>query len=99
MFFKSWGENITSGMGIGLVTGFFVIVVALLSFVITVALGQLWIVGVIIGAVGISLVIACGNAAEQVAVTALYLYSKNGQMPQIYQELGMTQFHMGPVNA
>ena len=95
MFFKSWGENITSGMGIGLVTGFFVIVIALLSFVITVALGQLWIVGVIIGAVGISLVIACGNAAEQVAVTALYLYSKNGQMPQLYQELGMTQFHMG----
>jgi hypothetical protein len=94
MFYKSWGENITSGMGIGLITGFFVIVIALLSFVMIVALGPLWIVGVVIGALGISLAIAWGNAAEQVAVTALYLYSKNGEMPQIYQDLGMKQFHM-----
>ena len=94
MFYKSWGENITSGMGIGLITGFFVIVIAVLSFGMMIVLGPLWFVGLIIGALGISLAIAWGNAAEQVAVTALYLYSKNGEMPQIYQDLGMKQFHM-----
>ena len=94
MFYKSWGENITSGMGIGLITGFFVIVIALLSFALMFVLGPLWFVGLIIGALGISLAIAWGNAAEQVAVTALYLYSKNGVMPQLYQDLGMKQFHM-----
>ena len=94
MFYKSWGENITSGMGIGLITGFFVIVIAVLTFGMMIVLGPLWFVGLIIGALGISLAIAWGNAAEQVAVTALYLYSKNGVMPQIYQDLGMKQFHM-----
>jgi hypothetical protein len=94
MFYKSWGENITSGMGIGLITGFFVIVIAVLTFGMMIVLGPLWFVGLIIGALGISLAIAWGNAAEQVAVTALYLYSKNGEMPQIYQDLGMKQFHM-----
>jgi hypothetical protein len=94
MFYKSWGENITSGMGIGLITGFFVIVIAVLTFGMMIVLGPLWFVGLIIGALGISLAIAWGNAAEQVAVTALYLYSKNGEMPQIYQDLGMTQFHI-----
>jgi hypothetical protein len=60
-----------------------------------VALGPFWYIGIAIGALGIATALAWMNAAEQVAVTALYLYSKNGEMPEIYRELGMNQFHMG----
>ena len=94
MFYKSWGENITSGLGIGLIGGFFVVLIAILTFVMAVALGPLWFIGVGIGAIGIAITVAWTNAAEQVAVTALYLYSKNGEMPEIYRNLGMNQFHM-----
>ena len=94
MFYKSWGENITSGLGIGLIGGFFVVLIAILTFVMAVALGPLWFIGVGIGAIGIAITLAWTNAAEQVAVTALYLYSKNGEMPEIYRNLGMNQFHM-----
>jgi hypothetical protein len=96
MFFKSWGENITSGLGIGLIGGFFVVVIAIITFGMMVALGPLGFIGLGIGAIGIATAIAWTNAAEQVAVTALYLYSKNGEMPEIYRDLGMNQFHMDP---
>tara|TARA_B110000444_G_scaffold55433_1_gene51647 strand:+ start:623 stop:1486 length:864 start_codon:yes stop_codon:yes gene_type:complete len=99
MFFKSWGENITSGLGIGIIGFFFIAVIAILTFGMAVALGPLWFIGVGFGAVGIAVAIAWTNAAEQVAVTALYLYSKNGEMPEIYQNLGMKHFHMDPSTA
>jgi len=99
MFSKSWGENITSGLGIGIIGGFFVVVMALLTVGMMVAFGPFWYVGLVIGGIGIATALAWTNAAEQVAVTALYLYSKNGEMPQIYQELGMNQFHMGSTTA
>jgi hypothetical protein len=95
MFHKSWGENITSGLGIGLIGGFFVIMIAIITYVLMIALGPLWFVGLAIGICGIAIAIAWTNAAEQVAVTALYLYSKNGVMPQIYQDLGLNEFQMG----
>ncbi len=99
MFHKSWGENITSGLGIGLIGGFFVVVIVILTFVLMSVLGPLWYVGLALGVCGVAIAIAWTNAAEQVAVTALYLYSKNGVMPQIYQDLGMTQFQMGSTTA
>ena len=99
MFFKSWGENITSGLGIGIIGFFFIAVIAILTFGMAVALGPLWFIGVGFGAIGIAVAIAWTNAAEQVAVTALYLYSKNGEMPEIYQNLGMKHFHMDPSTA
>ena len=99
MFFKSWGENITSGLGIGLIGGFFIIMIAILTFVLMSVLGPLWYIGLAVGVIGIAIALAWTNAAEQVAVTALYLYSKNGEMPQIYQDLGMTNFQMGSPTA
>jgi len=99
MFFKSWGENITSGLGIGLIGGFFIIMIAILAFVLMSVLGPLWYIGLAVGVIGIAIALAWTNAAEQVAVTALYLYSKNGEMPQIYQDLGMTNFQMGSPTA
>ena len=41
------------------------------------------------GAIAIGLLIAWTNAAEQVAVVALYRYAKDGQMPKMYQDQGM----------
>ena len=99
MFFKTWGENITSGLGIGLIGGFFVVLIAIVSFGMMIALGPLWYIGLGIGVVGVSIALAWTNAAEQVAVTALYLYSKNGEMPEIYQNFGMNHFHMDPTAA
>ena len=96
LFHNSWGENITSGLGIGLIGVFFVALIAIFTIVMAVALGPLWYIGVGIGAIGIAIALAWTNAAEQVAVTALYLYSKNGEMPEIYQNMGMNQFHMDP---
>lgn len=96
LFHKSWGENITSGLGINFIGGFFVVLIGILTFVMALALGPLWYIGVGIGAIGIAIALTWTNAAEQVAVTALYLYSKNGKMPEIYQNLGMNQFHMDP---
>jgi hypothetical protein len=94
MFQKSWGENITSGLGIGLIGFFFIAVIAIVTFGIMTVLGPLWYIGLAFGAIGIAITLAWMNAAEQVAVTALYLYSKNGVMPQIYQDLGMKKFDM-----
>lgn len=94
MFRNSWGENITSGLGIGLIGFFFMAVVVLVTIGIMIVLGPLWFVGLAFGVIGIAVTLAWMNAAEQVAVTALYLYSKNGEMPQIYQDLGMKKFDM-----
>lgn len=94
MFLKTWGENITSGLGIGFIGFFFMAVIAIVTIPIMTVLGPLWYVGLAFGVIGIAITLAWMNAAEQVAVTALYLYSKNGVMPQIYQDLGMKEFDM-----
>ena len=94
IFLKTWGENITSGLGIGFIGFFFMAVIAIVTITIMTVLGPLWYVGLAFGVIGIAITLAWMNAAEQVAVTALYLYSKNGVMPQIYQDLGMKKFDM-----
>ena len=43
----------------------------------------------------IGLLIAWANAAEQVAVVALFRYAKDKKMPQIYQDQGMTVYTFG----
>jgi hypothetical protein len=95
MFFDKWGENVTAGLGIGMVTFFFSVIVFAVTFLLATILGSLWYIGLGIGVVAMALLIAWSNAAEQVAITALYLYSKNGKMPQMYQEFGVHQFEMG----
>jgi hypothetical protein len=94
IFLKTWGENITSGLGIGFIGFFFMALIAIVTITIMTVLGPLWYVGLAFGVIGIAITLAWMNAAEQVAVTALYLYSKNGVMPQIYQDLGMKEFDM-----
>jgi hypothetical protein len=96
MFFKTWGENVTSGLGIGLITGLFGFLIVIVSVGLIAALGQLWWVGLIVGGIAMAILIMWSSAAEQVAVAALYLYSKTGEMPNLYQEMGMSTYQMGP---
>ena len=96
MFFKTWGENVTSGIGIGLIASLPILLIVIVSAGMMATLGELWWIGLIFGGLGIAIVIMWISAAEQVAVAALYLYSKTGEMPKLYQEMGMTTYQMGP---
>lgn len=91
-FFSTWGENISSGLGIGLIAFLIGVPLVLVTIVLTVALGPF---GLLFGALSIGLLIAWANAAEQVAVVALYRFAKDGQMPQLYQDAGMKTYTFG----
>ena len=94
MFFKRWGENVASGIGIGMIAGLFGFVIIALSVGLVLLMPDLWTIWLIIGAVSMTILICWTSAAEQVAVTALYMYSKNGIMPEIYQNNGMFEFKL-----
>ncbi len=91
-FFDTWGENIVSGLGIGAIAFLFGIPIVLLTIGLTAVAGPF---GLLVGAVLIGLLIAWANAAEQVAVVALFRYAKDKKMPQIYQDQGMTVYTFG----
>ena len=91
-FFATWGENITSGLGIGLIA----FLVAIPLIVITIALAVVMPpLGLLFGAFAFGLLIAGTSTAEQVAVVALYRFAKDGQMPQIYQNAGVMTYNLG----
>ena len=92
MFFKTWGENISSGLGIGLITFLFGALIVVATIVMVTVLGPMGYIGLIIGGLAIAVLIMWSSAAEQVAVVALYIYSKTGQMPQLYQEMGVKEY-------
>ena len=94
LFFSTWGENVTSGIGIGVITGIFGLLIAVSTFVLMAVLVDFWYVGLIIGALAMIILIMWSTAAEQVSISALYIYSKSGQMPGLYQESGMASFHL-----
>jgi len=91
-FFSTWGENITSGLGIGLIAFLIGIPLVMVTIALTAVAGP---VGLFFGAIAIGLLIAWANAAEQVAVVALYRFAKDGQMPKIYQDNGMQVYTFG----
>ena len=91
-FFDTWGENIVSGLGIGAIAFLFGIPIVALTIGMTIVAGP---VGLLLGAILIGLLIAWANAAEQVAVVALFRYAKDKKMPQIYQDQGMTVYTFG----
>ena len=92
MFFATWGENITSGIGIGLIAFCIALPLIAATLGLTVVVGP---IGLFFGAITIGLLIAWTNAAEQVAVVALYRFAKDGQMPKIYQDNGMQTYTFG----
>ncbi len=91
-FFDTWGENIVSGLGIGAIAFLFGIPIVALTIGMTIVAGPF---GLLLGAILIGLLIAWANAAEQVAVVALFRYAKDKKMPQIYQDQGMTVYTFG----
>jgi hypothetical protein len=92
MFFRTWGENITSGLGIGLVGFLMGIPLVVLTIALTVAIGP---AGLLVGAILLGLLVAWVNAAEQVAVVALYRFATDGKMPKMYQDAGMKTYTFG----
>jgi hypothetical protein len=91
-FFGTWGENITSGLGIGLVGFLIAIPLVILTLALTTALGP---AGLLVGAIGFGLLLAWVNAAEQVAVVALYRFATDGKMPKLYRDAGMQIYTFG----
>ncbi len=81
LFVKTWGENITSGLGVGLI-GFLLVLVAFAVGIPLILLG-LVLPGIIAIVVLMLLAILWTNTAEVVVVAALYEFSKTGEMPDL----------------
>lgn len=91
-FFSTWGENITSGLGIGLVAVLIGIPLVVATIGLSLVMGP---AGLLLGAILIGLLIAWANATEQVAVVALYRFAKDGKMPKLYRDQGMNMYTFG----
>ena len=81
LFVKTWGENITSGLGVGLI-GFLLVLVAF-AVGIPLILLDLVLPGIITIVVLVLLAILWTNTAEVVVVAALYEFAKTGEMPDL----------------
>ena len=81
LFMKTWGENITSGLGVGLI-GFLLVLVAF-AVGIPLILLELVLPGIIAIVVLVLLAVLWTNTAEVVVVAALYEFSKTGEMPDL----------------
>tara|TARA_B110001454_G_C12610358_1_gene388428 strand:- start:199 stop:891 length:693 start_codon:yes stop_codon:yes gene_type:complete len=80
LFGKTWGENVSSGLGIGFLT--------LIGIVFSIIIGLLVMsfsstAGIIIMITMIGFTILLCNTAEVVVVAALYEYAKTGKMPDL----------------
>ena len=80
LFGGTWGENITSGLGIGLISLFGIIVSLLISYLVFMISP---IAGIIIAVTLIGILILWTNTAEVVVVAALYEFAKTGKMPNL----------------
>ena len=81
LFGKTWGENVTSGLGIGLISlvgiVFSLAVAGLIYFTISPT------VGIIVAVALIGVIVLWTNTAEVVVVAALYEFAKTGKMPDL----------------
>ena len=81
LFGKTWGENVTSGLGIGFISlvgiVFSLAVAGLIYFTISPT------VGIIVAVALIGIIVLWTNTAEVVVVAALYEYAKTGKMPDL----------------
>ena len=80
LFGKTWGENVTSGLGIGLITVIGIVISLGISFLIFMISPE---AGIIVGVLLIGGLILWANTAEVVVVAALYEYAKTGKMPDL----------------
>ena len=80
LFGKTWGENVTSGLGIGLITVIGIVISLGISFLIYMISPE---AGIIVGVLLIGGLILWANTAEVVVVAALYEFAKTGKMPDL----------------
>jgi hypothetical protein len=80
LFGKTWGENVTSGLGIGLITLVGIIISLLIGYLVFM-ISQ--IAGIVITIALIGILILWTNTAEVVVVAALYEFAKTGKMPDL----------------
>jgi len=77
LFGKTWGENVTSGLGIGLITLVGIIISLLIGYLVFM-ISQ--IAGIVITIALIGILILWTNTAEVVVVAALYEFAKTGNL-------------------
>ncbi len=90
MMMKTWGTNIASGLGIEFIGFCFMMLAVLIGVVIGSGAGVL--PGIVVGVLGVALTLMWVTAASTVSISALYVYAKTGEMPQIYKNNGMDSF-------
>jgi len=90
LFSGTWGTNIAAGLGIDLIGFMFLVLSVLIGVGIGMVAGPA--LGFGIGAILVVLTIMWVAAANTVAISALYIFAKTGQMPSLYQEKGMATF-------
>ena len=93
LFVKTWGENITSGLGVGLI-GFLLVLVAFAVGIPLILLG-LVLPGIIVIVVLALLAVLWTNTAEVVVVAALYEFARTGEMPDLDGAGKQVQKHLG----
>jgi hypothetical protein len=93
LFTKTWGENITSGLGVGLI-GFLLVLVAFAVGIPLILLG-LVLPGIIAIVVLVLLAVLWTNTAEVVVVAALYEFARTGEMPDLDGAGKQVQKHLG----
>ncbi|MDP6364152.1 MAG: DUF6159 family protein [Candidatus Poseidoniia archaeon] len=93
LFTKTWGENITSGLGVGLI-GFLLVLVAFAVGVPLILVG-LVLPGIIAIVVLVLLAVLWTNTAEVVVVAALYEFARTGEMPDLDGAGKQVQQHLG----
>ena len=50
------------------------------------------VIGIVVGGIGVAITLMWVTAAETVSISALYVFAKTGEMPQIYKNNGMNSF-------
>tara|TARA_B100001113_G_scaffold351410_1_gene350413 strand:- start:1088 stop:1972 length:885 start_codon:yes stop_codon:yes gene_type:complete len=90
MMQRTFGTNIASGLGIQFIGFCFMLLSVLLGVLVGSGLGA--VIGIVVGGIGVAITLMWVTAAETVSISALYVFAKTGEMPQIYKNNGMNSF-------
>lgn len=87
---KTWGEALVANFGIGIIIflATLVALIPLVSGVVAIATGAVWlgIIGVVVGIVALLLVSLIGSALNTIIIGALYLYAAEGTAPRQFDD-------------
>lgn len=87
---KTWGEALVANFGIGIIVflATLVALIPLVSGVVAIATGAVWlgIIGVVVGIVALLLVSLIGSALNTIIIGALYLYAAEGTAPRQFDD-------------